>query len=102
MPKEEKPIEKEKKEPSIADVRKSLKDDLGYLRDITNYVKQMTDNGCINPMLATDVKNQVEEQLRMILGLPAKQVAPAYTPPAPPQQQYQPPPNIPQYPPRPG
>lgn len=102
MPEKEKSKEEEKKQPTIKEVRESLKNDLTFLRDVTNYVKQMTDNGCINPMLASDIKNQIEEQVRQVLGLPAKPAAPAYQPPQPMQPPQYAPGQPPQYPPRPG
>jgi len=102
MPEKEKEKEIKPKEPTVEEQRKELKNELGFFRDITNYVKQMKDNGCINPMIETDVKNMIEERVRQILGLPAKPAVPQYIPPQPAgPPQYQPG-QQPYYPPRPG
>jgi hypothetical protein len=102
MAEKEREKEVKEKKPTVEESRKAIKNDIGFLRDITNYVKQMKDNGCLQVAVENDVRNMVEDGIRGILNLPAKPAQPVYTPPTPMQQpQYQPG-QPPQYPARPG
>lgn len=100
MAEKEKPKKEIPKEPTKEEIRTNVINDLTFVRNITNYVKQMKDNGCLAVSVETDIKTMIEEQARAILGLPSKPVPVPYSPPVatptptpgyPPQQYPRPP-----------
>ena len=94
MAEKEKPKKEIPKEPTPEEIRSNIMNDLTFIRNITNYVKQMKDNNCLTSTVETEIKNMVEEQVRAILALPKKQIPPPYIPPT------QPVPAPPAYPPQ--
>ena len=96
MEKEKTQKETKPKEISIDEMRTDVKASLTFVRDISNYIKQMKDNGCVSMNFERKVQDWTEEFVRVVIGMPNEPKPQPYQPPAPTNYNQPAQPNYPQ------